>query len=290
MLGDPDLVLVPGGGWNDKRRPGRALEARARRDHRRCCASATRPAAASARSARARCCSPRPASSTGRRATTHHTSHEDLETYGVDVRRGRALRRRGRHHHRRRHHRRASTWRCTSSSRRSAPRPPRPAPPRSNGTARPCDPATARVRRTGMATPRKRSSAAHASWNAGDLEGYLKLYDDAIQPPRLHPGADGQGPPCAASTRRSSPPSAPRRRSSSTRCCGTARHGDDPLHDVRHPRRRVHGRPPTQDGDRPTRHHDPALRGRHRSSSAGRRPTCSACSSSSAPCPRRPRP
>jgi predicted ester cyclase len=34
-----------------------------------------------------------------------------------------------------------------------------------------------------MATPQKALSAAHASWNAGDLEGYLRLYDDAI---RLH--------------------------------------------------------------------------------------------------------
>ena len=84
VLGDPDLVLVPGGGWSDKGGPGACAEARAA-SSRRCCASATRPAAGSARSAPARCCWPRRACSTGRRATTHHTAHEDLETYGVDV-------------------------------------------------------------------------------------------------------------------------------------------------------------------------------------------------------------
>jgi hypothetical protein len=33
------------------------------------------------------------------------------------------------------------------------------------------------------ADPQQRLAAAHASWNAGDLDGYLELYDDAI---RLH--------------------------------------------------------------------------------------------------------
>jgi steroid delta-isomerase-like uncharacterized protein len=32
-----------------------------------------------------------------------------------------------------------------------------------------------------MATPQEALSAAQASWNAGDLEGYLRLYDDGIQ-------------------------------------------------------------------------------------------------------------
>jgi steroid delta-isomerase-like uncharacterized protein len=31
-----------------------------------------------------------------------------------------------------------------------------------------------------MATPQDALSAAHASWNAGDLEGYLELYDERI--------------------------------------------------------------------------------------------------------------
>jgi predicted ester cyclase len=31
-----------------------------------------------------------------------------------------------------------------------------------------------------MATPQEALTAAHDSWNAGDLEGYLRLYDDAI--------------------------------------------------------------------------------------------------------------
>ena len=34
-----------------------------------------------------------------------------------------------------------------------------------------------------MATPADALAAAHRSWNAGDLDGYLALYDDAI---RLH--------------------------------------------------------------------------------------------------------
>jgi predicted ester cyclase len=34
-----------------------------------------------------------------------------------------------------------------------------------------------------MTTPQDRLAAAHASWNAGDLDGYLELYDEAI---RLH--------------------------------------------------------------------------------------------------------
>ncbi|HEX6620827.1 MAG TPA: nuclear transport factor 2 family protein [Solirubrobacteraceae bacterium] len=31
-----------------------------------------------------------------------------------------------------------------------------------------------------MATPQDTLSAAHASWNAGDLDGYLELYDERI--------------------------------------------------------------------------------------------------------------
>lgn len=32
-----------------------------------------------------------------------------------------------------------------------------------------------------MATPLQALDAAHASWNAGDLEGYLELYDEDIK-------------------------------------------------------------------------------------------------------------
>ena len=32
-----------------------------------------------------------------------------------------------------------------------------------------------------MATPQNALSAAHERWNAGDLEGYLRLYDERIQ-------------------------------------------------------------------------------------------------------------
>jgi predicted ester cyclase len=31
-----------------------------------------------------------------------------------------------------------------------------------------------------MASPQETLSAAHASWNAGDLDGYLRLYDERI--------------------------------------------------------------------------------------------------------------
>ena len=85
VVGDPDIVLVPGGGWNDKGGPGCAHEAKrgvipdapAR-------APRGRPSA-SARSAPARCCSPRRASSraAARPPTTPPT--RTCATYDVDV-------------------------------------------------------------------------------------------------------------------------------------------------------------------------------------------------------------
>ena len=84
VLGDPDLVLVPGGGWSDRARRGRLLRGPARRDHR-ARSRAPRAAAGSARCAPARCCWPRPGSSTGRRAITHHSAIEDLRGSGADV-------------------------------------------------------------------------------------------------------------------------------------------------------------------------------------------------------------
>jgi hypothetical protein len=71
-----------------------------------------------------------------------------------------------------------------------------------------------------MATPQAALAAAYESWNAGDLDGYLSLYDEGIA---LH----GYSPEpmrrtrSAASTRGYSAPLT-RRSSSSTRCCGTA--------------------------------------------------------------------
>jgi len=72
-----------------------------------------------------------------------------------------------------------------------------------------------------MATPQEALPAALERWNAGDLEGYLSLYDEGI---RLHgyspePMDKAQA---RASTRESSAPSA-RRSWNFMKSCGTAR-------------------------------------------------------------------
>ena len=91
-----------------------------------------------------------------------------------------------------------------------------------------------------MTTPQDRLAAAHASWNAGDLDGYLELYDDAI---RLHGySPEPMGKPEVARVLRGD---LRRLRLAPARLPRGAvgrRRVHDPLHDDRPPRRRVHGR------------------------------------------------
>jgi transcriptional regulator GlxA family with amidase domain len=87
VLGDPDLLLVPGGGWNDRKSGGAWLEAR----------RGTIPRVLADRHAAGRmigsvCTGAMLLAEAGilegRRAITHHTAIEDLKTFGVDVREG----------------------------------------------------------------------------------------------------------------------------------------------------------------------------------------------------------
>jgi transcriptional regulator GlxA family with amidase domain len=87
VLGDPDLVLVPGGGWHDRAGAGAYAEA---------CLGAI-PRALAERHARRRrigsVCSGAMLLAEagllgGRPAITHHTAFEDLRAFGADVREG----------------------------------------------------------------------------------------------------------------------------------------------------------------------------------------------------------
>src|SRR5215207_5419709 len=87
VLGDPDLVLVPGGGWNDRAHGGVYLEAR----------RGVIPKALAERHANGRrigsvCTGAMMLAEAGilrgRPAITHHSAIEDLKSFGVDVREG----------------------------------------------------------------------------------------------------------------------------------------------------------------------------------------------------------
>ena len=85
VLGDPDLVLVPGGGWNDRGGPGAYAEARRGVITARARRAPRAPAAGSARSAPARCCSPRPACSTGAPRSPTTARSRTCAGFGADV-------------------------------------------------------------------------------------------------------------------------------------------------------------------------------------------------------------
>jgi len=84
VVGDPDLVLVPGGGWSDGGDTGCAAEAR-----RGVIPEFLRERHAAGRRVGSVCTGAMLLAEAGilngRRAITHHTAHADLATYGAEV-------------------------------------------------------------------------------------------------------------------------------------------------------------------------------------------------------------
>ena len=87
VLGDPDLVLVPGGGWNDRSGPGAYAEAR-----RGIITKALADRHAAGRRIGSVCTGAMLLAEAGilrdRPAITHHTAIEALKAFGADVRAG----------------------------------------------------------------------------------------------------------------------------------------------------------------------------------------------------------
>ena len=87
VLGDPDLVLVPGGGWNDRSGAGAYAEAR-----RGVITKALAERHAAGRRIGSVCTGAMLLAEAGilrdRPAITHHSAIEDLRTFGADVREG----------------------------------------------------------------------------------------------------------------------------------------------------------------------------------------------------------
>ena len=84
MLGDPDLVLVPGGGWNDRGGPGACARGAARRDPGRA-ARAPRGRPARRLGLHRRDAARRGGHPHGPPRDHAPQRHEDLRAYGVDV-------------------------------------------------------------------------------------------------------------------------------------------------------------------------------------------------------------